>query len=228
MASLPWTASRIWRWLRPLLLLLLGILVLALDRQLLEMLAWPHRPPKSDLLLLLRVWGSMWTWLLLTIFIAVLELRGNRRPPAQIHSRLGVLMLSPLLGGLAAELLKLLLRRERPSDLDVYVFRAWAERPLSTGGLGLPSSHAAVAFAGSAALALLFPELRWPALVMALGCGFTRIATGAHYPSDVLLAALVGIGCAWWVDRRLVPWIRRHGFRLPLPPAGPSRRAAEH
>jgi membrane-associated phospholipid phosphatase len=56
----------------------------------------------------------------------------------------------------------------------------------------LPSSHAAVAFAGSITLALLYPRLALPALAVAIGCGFTRVASGAHYPSDVLAGAVVG------------------------------------
>lgn len=89
-------------------------------------------------------------------------------------------MLSPALSGGLAEILKLTFRRERPSELGAYVFRSLSDRPWSSSGLGLPSSHAAVAFGGSMALMILFPRLRWPALVMAMG------------PTDIYLGALVG------------------------------------
>lgn len=184
------------------------LLVLALDRPLLQLLLWSGKPPKSDLLLLLRVWGSLWLWLGIAFTAGLLEWRRVRRKLDGTLERVGVLLLSPLAGGLVAEALKLVVRRERPSDLDAYLFRSWLERPWSTSGLGLPSSHAAVAFAGSAALGLLYPELRWPAVLMALGCGFTRVASGAHYPSDVLAAALVGVLCAMLVSKRLVPQLR--------------------
>ena len=101
-------------------------------------------------------------------------------------------LISAALSGLLAELLKLIIRRERPADLEHYVFRNITDHTWSTSGLGLPSSHAAVAFGGSFALIALFPQLRWPALLMATGCVITRVAMGAHFPSDVLAGAWVG------------------------------------
>jgi PAP2 superfamily. len=164
-----------------------------LDRAVLHWLAWPEKQPRSDLLLLLRVWGSLWTWCLIAL-AATLQHCSGRLALGSPARALGLpLLLVPASAGGLAELLKLLIRRKRPSELEVYLFRAWNEQPWSTKGLGLPSSHAAVAFAGSMALALLYPRLAWPALVVAMGCGFTRIASGAHYPSDVVAGAMVGI-----------------------------------
>jgi membrane-associated phospholipid phosphatase len=63
----------------------------------------------------------------------------------------------------------------------------------------------AVAFAAAAALARLFPDtwLLWYAI--AVGCALTRVASGAHFVSDVILAALVG-----YVSTRIL-W-PRHGL----------------
>jgi len=144
---------------------------------------------KGDLYYLFRIWGSLWPWILFTVALA---LGGKVSSQANLARASAFLLLSPALGGALAELLKLLLRRERPTQLDAYVFRPFADRPWSSSGLGLPSSHAAVAFGGSMALMILFPRLRWPALVMAAGCALTRVVSGAHYPSDILLGALVG------------------------------------
>jgi len=166
--------------------------VTGLDRALLVRLAWPEKHPRSDLLLLLRVWGSLWTWSLIALAIG-LQKRPSRRSSGHPPRAAGLtLLVTPLLAGAMAELLKLLVRRERPSELEIYLFRAWSDQPWSTKGLGLPSSHAAVAFAGTMTLALLYPRLALPALVVAIGCGFTRVASGAHYPSDVLAGAVVG------------------------------------
>jgi membrane-associated phospholipid phosphatase len=120
----------------------------------------------------------------------------RRLPTLTRASRRGLLLFgSAALGGIIAELLKIVLRRERPGLTDsAHVFRPWSEHPFSSAQLGLPSSEVAVAFAAAAALARLFPEgwLLWYAL--AVGCAFTRVASGAHFMSDVLLAALVGYG----------------------------------
>jgi membrane-associated phospholipid phosphatase len=116
------------------------------------------------------------------------------------------------LGGIIAELLKIVLRRERPGLTDgVHVVRSWSDHPLSTAQLGLPSSEVAVAFAAATVLARLFPGawLLWYAL--AAGCALTRVAGGAHFMSDVLLGALVGYVGA------LIVWPRRGLAGTPAP-----------
>jgi undecaprenyl-diphosphatase len=121
-------------------------------------------------------------------------------------SRRGLLLFgSAALGGLLAELLKVAFRRERPGLTDgAHVLRPWSDRPFSTAQLGLPSSETAVAFAAAAALARLFPEARALWYSLAVGCALTRVASGAHFTSDVVLAALVGYVTT------LTLWRRRH------------------
>jgi membrane-associated phospholipid phosphatase len=108
-----------------------------------------------------------------------------------------VLGLVPGLGGLAAEVLKLLFRRERPGPNDgEYVFRAFTDQPWSTKGLGLPSSHALVAFTGAFVLCRLFPRA-WPIwILLAVGNAVTRVQAEAHFLSDVTVAAVAGFAVA--------------------------------
>ncbi len=125
-------------------------------------------------------------------------------PRASLRGRL--LFWSAALGGIIAELLKIVLRRERPGLTDgAHVFRPWLDQPFSTARLGLPSSEVAVAFAGATALARLFPRVRPLWYALAVGCAFTRVASGAHFMSDVLLAALVGYLSALILGRRRGP-----------------------
>jgi membrane-associated phospholipid phosphatase len=103
------------------------------------------------------------------------------------------LIASASIAGVIAELLKLVVRRERPSLHDgAYGFRAWSDRPLSSSGFGFPSSHAVEAFAAAAVLGQLFPESRALWWALAVGCGLTRIMAGAHFVSDVVAGALLG------------------------------------
>jgi membrane-associated phospholipid phosphatase len=118
-----------------------------------------------------------------------------------------LLLAAPAIGGIVCELLKLLLRRERPSAHEgAHVFRDFSERTFSTGGLALPSSHVMVAFSAAAILAYMFPRARAVWFVLATGCALTRVLARAHFVSDVVLAALCGILVAtllWrWYERR--------------------------
>ncbi|MGH7469575.1 MAG: phosphatase PAP2 family protein [Longimicrobiales bacterium] len=148
---------------------------------------------------MLRVMGFLPLW-----FMAAIALWLHERPAT--WRRPLMLALSPALAGLAAELLKLLLRRERPNAHDgLYYFRPFTERTFSTGGLALPSSHAVVAFGAAAILSRLFPRARTIWWALAWGCGLTRVAAGAHFVSDVVVAAIVG----WLVGAGVWKWLSR-------------------
>jgi membrane-associated phospholipid phosphatase len=136
---------------------------------------------------LLRVQGFLPTWLLAA---AALALHDHERPLR--FRRANLLFFSPALSGLAGEILKISIRRLRPGETGEYMFRAFSERPFSSGGFGMPSSHAVVAFGAAAMLSRLFPRA-WPVWwLLGWGCGLTRVLHGRHFVSDVVLSAIVG------------------------------------
>ena len=154
---------------------------------------------------MLRVMGFLGTWLALAVAIALQE-GGDVARRARARRRGALLFWSAALGGLVAEAGKLLIRRERPEPNDgVHVFRAWSERPWSTAGLAMPSSHTLVAFAGAAMLARLYPRARWVGYALAAGCALTRVLARAHFLSDVVLAAGLGWIVAFVLARRWSP-----------------------
>jgi membrane-associated phospholipid phosphatase len=115
------------------------------------------------------------------------------------------LVLAPALGGGVAELAKLLVRRLRPDPTAFgYVFRAWDEATFSTRGLGMPSSHVMVAFAGAAALARVVPGSAPVGYLLAAGCALTRVLSGQHYLSDTVVAGALGWLVGDLVARRLL------------------------
>jgi membrane-associated phospholipid phosphatase len=150
---------------------------------------------------MLRVMGFVPLWLAAAIALAL-----HDRTPIRLffRARSGMILLGAGLSGLVAELLKLIIRRGRPGEFGEYVFRPFAERTFSTGGLGMPSSHALVAFGAAAILSRIFPRA-WPVWwFLAWGCAFTRVMAGAHFFSDVVAAAVIGwaMGALVWRWRR--------------------------
>lgn len=147
---------------------------------------------------------------------AAIILRAFVQPDAgrvRIALRRGVLLfLSTAAAGLVAEVLKLIFRRQRPeADYGHYRFRFsdW----FNASGLGLPSSHAAVAVAAALALSILYPNRR--PLWIGLGglCVLSRIAAGAHFSSDVVVGVLVGLVMA----RAVVALDLRNNQGRPVP-----------
>jgi membrane-associated phospholipid phosphatase len=82
-----------------------------------------------------------------------------------------------------------------------------------------PSGHTVRAFALLTALALLFRRWAVVFLFLALLIGVSRVAVTAHYPSDVLFGAFIGIFTAIWTYRYFFgrgaehgqssPWVKR-------------------
>lgn len=154
---------------------------------------------------LLRIMGFLGTWAALALAIGLQEGAEPARR-ALARRRAWLIIASPALGGLVAEVFKLILRRQRPAVHEgLYGFRPFDERTWSTSGLALPSSHALVAFAGAAMLARLYPRARWVGYTLAIGCGVSRIFARAHFVSDVVLAAGLGWLVAWALARKWDP-----------------------
>lgn len=154
---------------------------------------------------LLRVMGFAGTWLALALAVGF-QHDGSDDGPRTARRRGWLLLWSPLLAGALAELLKVLVRRERPALNDgAYGFRPWDERTWSGAGLAFPSSHAAVAFGGAFMLARLFPRAKWVGIALAVGCGVTRVLARAHFVSDVVFAAGLGWLVSWFLWRKWRP-----------------------
>jgi membrane-associated phospholipid phosphatase len=187
---------------------LLGAVLAIILAHLLDGWAYAHLlAPKfanKDLGRLFRVQGFLPTWIFLGAALVMQDWPRRATEGTGAALRRGLLvMFSAALGGGLAEVTKILVRRLRPSaEAGEYVFRAWSDRPLSTSGLGMASSHVGVAFGALAMLALLFPRGRPVWFALAAGCAYSRMAAGAHFLSDVTVAAVLGIATAAILWRR--------------------------
>ena len=124
------------------------------------------------------------------------------------------LLLTVGTGRLAVEGLKLVVTRPRPLQVDwLEIVKSWS----------FPSSHSAGTMMTCVALALLFGRGRGAiaaALLAALIIGWTRVALGVHWPSDVLGGWGFGL---LWLGLSL-------GIRdviAPVPPASTTEPPAE-
>ena len=85
--------------------------------------------------------------------------------------------------------MKFLSARTRPDRASVPEER-WVDMPESTS---FPSGHSASAAAFATAVGDVIPSARIPLRAAAALVGFTRVYTGVHYPSDVVVGATVGV-----------------------------------
>jgi membrane-associated phospholipid phosphatase len=189
-----------------------------LDRAAFDEFFRPHfREPGfflPDWYQLLRQAGNQTLWVIAAFMLWGVD---AQRHPALTRpaTHRGLMLLVATAGaGLIAELLKILVARERPMasgtlDYQGYVHHIPVLSPLwGVGNLGFPSSHAAVAFAGAFALGRLVPGTFPVMIFMALGCAWTRLLMGAHFLTDV--AGGLAVAAAWviWL-RPETRWPRR-------------------
>ena len=178
--------------------------LLALDARLYLALATSGNGVASALGLLLAAFatGGLGWW---AIALLGVRARGPGRRAASIAFTTAV-------GGstawLIAEGLKTIVRRPRPFvtlHLDVLV------QPAS---FSFPSGDTALSFGAATALAMTWPAARLPALLVATAVGVSRVVVGAHYPSDVLAGALIGVACGLAAQRlwAIVVWRRWRVF----------------
>lgn len=114
------------------------------------------------------------------------------------------------LSGLASDVIKPLAGRFRPKLLFESNLFGFEPFRLGYEYNSFPSGHAATIFALAAALALLFPRWRIPLFILAAVVGLSRLIVGAHYLSDVLAGAYVGVMTVYLLTRLC----RRRGWNI--------------
>jgi membrane-associated phospholipid phosphatase len=127
-----------------------------------------------------------------------------------------LVLLSGAVSGLFYMAVKWTVGRMRPFKPAAHPVGAFTFSPFPGGlsgfgkaeNLSFPSGHVCFAFASAAALARLFPRQRIVFYAFAIVVAGERVAENAHYPSDVVAAAVLGIlsaGLTWKAFGFLIP-----------------------
>lgn len=170
------------------------VLALCIDRAVASTLAPHFFAMKVNPVLRAIEYGGR-TWVLLGV-VALLVLVHPRRWRAAAF-----VFTSCLVGAVICTVLKWAVGRTRPvADMAIDVrpfdfdfFRGGLPGLFEQRNLCFPSGHATQVFALAACLALLYPRGRHAWFALALVVSLQRVAELAHYPSDVVGGALIGM-----------------------------------
>jgi membrane-associated phospholipid phosphatase len=171
-------------------------LALWLDQPVVALLASLDQRPIWYVTTMINRFGGGYTPSLAAAFIGLVGVAWVRRDWIRIFL---ALLGTALVAGALLQMIKLVAGRIRPE--------AWMGALQFVPGKGesLPSGHTLSAFVVAGVLFFAFRSrlLGWSLIVTASIVGLTRVLTFRHWPSDVVLSALVAVAVGWLMVRAL-------------------------
>ena len=160
----------------------------------------------DNILNLLKEGGFYFTWVIICGAILFIDLSKKIKGSYDYLRRAVFLITSALVSGLVAEILKIIIRRERPEPLYFTGgnFRGWVGAWWKSNDLGTPSSHAMVAFGATWALCIMFPQARIIWIFIGVGCAISRMVHQAHLLGDVYIAAVLSYIIVHFLAKRIL------------------------
>jgi membrane-associated phospholipid phosphatase len=119
------------------------------------------------------------------------------------------LLANVIASGLFADLIKILCGRPRPKVFFGQHQYSFSFFEFSVKMWSFPSGHATTIFAAMTTASLLAPRGRWLWFSLATVVAICRVLGGAHFPSDILAGAFIGVASSlllrdYFQDRRLL------------------------
>tara|TARA_R110002073_G_scaffold40547_1_gene114894 strand:- start:98473 stop:99069 length:597 start_codon:yes stop_codon:yes gene_type:complete len=156
----------------------------------------------NDFFDVIMYWTSdklFWIPFYICLLLIIFKIYKNK----SISILIGIGLLITLCDQTASHLIKNTVKRLRPSHEPSLVNLIHLSDAGPGGNYGFVSSHAANAFGLATFLIILLPKkynwLKWTLLFWAVLVSYSRIYNGVHYPSDVVVAAIIGIIYAFLV-----------------------------
>lgn len=100
---------------------------------------------------------------------------------------------SILTAGVIVKVLKFIIGRARPIFFEALDMTGFFPFSAEWAFNSMPSGHTAVSFAALVMFGLLEPKYKPFTWTLAIVIGVSRICIGAHWPTDVILAAFIGM-----------------------------------
>lgn len=141
------------------------------------------------------VWG-------VTALLLSPKLRGRAGSGlVKLHSWATLILSSILVASIPVEIGKLVIGRARPfllDDVGAAYFSPFKGQFLYES---FPSGHSMMAGIMMVSLWIFLPRWRMVSVPICILFGVSRLAAGAHYPTDVVAGMTIGFVAGWWVAR---------------------------
>lgn len=122
------------------------------------------------------------------------------------HSYAFFIFCSVLSASLLAKVLKVIIGRARPIFFEALDMTGFFPFTLDWAFNSMPSGHSVATFAGLVMLGMLVPKIKWATWTIAIVVGASRVAYGAHWPTDVIFGAFIGMVMADFVKWFIVKY----------------------
>lgn len=121
------------------------------------------------------------------------------------RSNVFLIFCSIFVAGALVQVLKVIIGRARPILFEALDFTGFYPPSFDWVFNSMPSGHTAISFAALVMIGMLAPRVKPLTWTLAVLIGVSRVCVGAHWPSDVIFGAFIGMVVAdlvkWYMAR---------------------------